>query len=1336
MVSLLTFLSVFSVKAYPGGTYTINPSATATATNYLTFTDFCNDLRNIPRGDGGVNQYAVGGAGLQGNVTCNVTPGTYTQRLILTAIVGSSATRRVTINGNGAIIDFTPTVATDAGVIDLNGTDFFTFNNLEVRMGQINFGYCYWLRNGADNNIIKNNRLRCNNITGIPLTGSAYIWMSNGTASNLSGNSGNNNLIDSNDMRSSNGLNHGPFYGVNMFGLSAPAVSNAGNNNIVSNNLIRDFHWGGILHSSTYNTTIRNNTITNQGRTSVFGIKYGTYTLTGTLIMENNRIFNLNGNTPQTSTIYPIFISTSNTTVPIMESKVTNNWIYDFGTSTLQCFLLWNSAASNQNISLDVEHNTIVFDYPSLVANTSTIVRNVQGGWFRNFRNNILYNNMGGTGSKWLIHDQATTANSTYRWTTYHNNCLFFGPNAAGNLRYGYGVLNAAGTAVGDLQTFEDMRNASFPASNIATDPNFTSIDPASINLAPQSIEMANKGTFISSVPRDYNGVNRTNPPDIGAFEYTIDVEVTNFTLNFPNLTCSGFSSLIGGTIKNNAPYTINNVKMAYSINRGQKIEFVVPGNIAPNASVNFNFPNQHLFNKSGQTNVRLFLSSPDDNPTNDTILRSANITPAPGGSVLTHNTAESSVFAIYDITGKPDVTFKDEKLVWDFTAPSGVGFNNADYGTKWRAFVSAKTAFGTNANAIASGNGAAPFKVTINPTVAWEDSTIEVTIRVLNLLTFCDTLYKRSVYIAPKAVPDFIIPNPLCERNDIFFENTTTVKVGAVEYEWSFGDGSPITVEASPSNNYATFGTYTIKLKATTKPYNFVTEKIVNIFVTEQPLAQIINTNKCQGENVILRNNTAYGGSGTTQYVWTFSDNSTPISTSTKTIVNKSFANAGAFRVTLAATADGCTDIITKIVYQFAKPIANFSVTKGNCLNDEYEFNNLTTISSGLFGSFWNWNDGGNIATDNTPKYTFTTSGTKNVKYLATSEFGCKDSIIKAIAVKQIPTTDFSYPFACDRTPTQFVNLTNLNGETLTSYTWNLGQGGPVNQNAPLINWSNLGPRTVSLKTILANGCSTEVSKLINVGVQPIIDFDFETHCLGSPIPFTNLSTFPKGIINYKWSFGDLATSTNPAPEHNYASAQTYSVKLVGKIVDGCSDSLTKLVNIAALPQTCDFDITRNWAQNSRNYLLTPKGGALSNLKYTWAISDGNRLNSTSTGANYTFAAKLEYCVTMIAQTTDGCECSATKCIDALSTGINQQNILKVALYPNPSNGHFNISINEPTYLMIVKVYNVLGTLVKTLEFNNSQAELNLSNLNNGVYFVKITANNQTNTQKINIIK
>ncbi len=75
----------------------------------------------------------------------------------------------------------------------------------------------------------------------------------------------------------------------------------------------------------------------------------------------------------------------------------------------------------------------------------------------------------------------------------------------------------------------------------------------------------------------------------------------------------------------------------------------------------------------------------------------------------------------------------------------------------------------------------------------------------------------------------------------------------------------------------------------------------------------------------------------------------------------------------------------------------------------------------------------------------------------------------------------------------------------------------------------------------------------------------------------------------------------------------------------------------------------------------------------------------------------------------------------------------LKIA--PNPSKGRISITGDNVTNLESVKVYNILGSLVKDLQVNTTESTLNLdlSALNKGIYLVKLnTKNGETTTQKL----
>ncbi|MFT5754775.1 MAG: hypothetical protein ACI924_002017, partial [Flavobacterium sp.] len=73
-------------------------------------------------------------------------------------------------------------------------------------------------------------------------------------------------------------------------------------------------------------------------------------------------------------------------------------------------------------------------------------------------------------------------------------------------------------------------------------------------------------------------------------------------------------------------------------------------------------------------------------------------------------------------------------------------------------------------------------------------------------------------------------------------------------------------------------------------------------------------------------------------------------------------------------------------------------------------------------------------------------------------------------------------------------------------------------------------------------------------------------------------------------------------------------------------------------------------------------------------------------------------------------------------------------SVYPNPSEGVFNISLGdiEPTS---IEVYDLTGKIIlsrKDLSIRNFETSINLSGASQGIYFVKINANNQNVVKRI----
>ncbi|MDI1235604.1 MAG: PKD domain-containing protein, partial [bacterium] len=536
-------------------------------------------------------------------------------------------------------------------------------------------------------------------------------------------------------------------------------------------------------------------------------------------------------------------------------------------------------------------------------------------------------------------------------------------------------------TPSGSANSFTGWASSGAPGSNEKFgDPKWN--NPATYDYRSNTLMNQNNVPYNALDIRDANQVLRnTAKNDRGALEGYLDIANVSSTFA-PNANeCSGYIAAPTVTLKNNFIDAVTGFTMGMSVNGVLVTSALVTNNIAIGGTGTVSF-NPVKFSKSGIQKVKIFLLDADDNPLNDTLTYTFNIKVSPGGSTISLNTALSAAKAKFDITGKPDITTNGQPIVYDLGPPTRVNFINTDHlfngGSKWIATVTGSTKYGkpvpvTYNNPVGSTNA----YITFNPTTAFVDSLVTICIKVSDLTSGCDTTYCRNVLVAPQGIPDFKLPAIICDKDDIFFENTSSVSSGALLSTWDFGDGSPTVDATSPVYRYNGPGTYQVKLTVVTSPFGYVTTVTKTINVNEIPTASFKNTNACEGNAVSMINTTTIG-SGTLSYVWNFGDGSPTVTTVN---ASRTYAAAGGYKVTLKASGNGCTNTYSKNVYEFARPVAAFTHTTGSCENDLFTFTNNSTISQGEFGSNWDFNDGGNLATVENPQYDFLTPGVKNVK-------------------------------------------------------------------------------------------------------------------------------------------------------------------------------------------------------------------------------------------------------------------------------------------------------------------------------------------------------------------
>jgi hypothetical protein len=82
---------------------------------------------------------------------------------------------------------------------------------------------------------------------------------------------------------------------------------------------------------------------------------------------------------------------------------------------------------------------------------------------------------------------------------------------------------------------------------------------------------------------------------------------------------------------------------------------------------------------------------------------------------------------------------------------------------------------------------------------------------------------------------------------------------------------------------------------------------------------------------------------------------------------------------------------------------------------------------------------------------------------------------------------------------------------------------------------------------------------------------------------------------------------------------------------------------------------------------------------------------------------------------------------------GINNfTNSNQIKIYPNPANNELLISLSKNCNNSQILIMNVLGETIKNISTTNTETKINISEIENGVYFVKVNTNGSSFLQKL----
>ena len=164
-----------------------------------------------------------------------------------------------------------------------------------------------------------------------------------------------------------------------------------------------------------------------------------------------------------------------------------------------------------------------------------------------------------------------------------------------------------------------------------------------------------------------------------------------------------------------------------------------------------------------------------------------------------------------------------------------------------------------------------------------------------------------------------------------------------------------------------------------------------------------------------------------------------------------------------------------------------------------------------------------------------------------------------------------------------------------------------------------------------------------------------------------------------------------------------------------------------------CDSTIILNLTINTVNAGVTSIEPTLTaNLlgaQYQWVNCNNNfQPIAGATSSSYTATASGSYAVIV---SSNGCE-EMSICYSVNNVGFDQlENETTFSVFPNPSNGHFNISSKKIFNHTSIRVINAMGVLVFSKEFRaNMLIDFNI-NQAAGVYFIEIVGDYSQKTVK-----
>lgn len=577
-----------------------------------------------------------------------------------------------------------------------------------------------------------------------------------------------------------------------------------------------------------------------------------------------------------------------------------------------------------------------------------------------------------------------------------------------------------------------------------------------------------------------------------------------------------------------------------------------------------------------------------------------------------------------------------------------------------------------------------------------------------------CSDTATMNIMVYPTPNFTFVAtPDSGCSPLTVTFPSV----VGAVTYQWDFGDGAS---GSGPSPTHTFFNSTTnnmayVVTMVGANAFGCTDTATTQIVVFPNPTAQftVAEPVGCHAFTTQLIN----GSTGADMFSWSYGDglNST-VDSAIHSHTWNNFAGPGTvtYPITLTATTtQGCSSTATAQVQVHPAVIAAFVAPDTGCAPLTVPFIN---VSSGATAYQWFFGDG-QFSAETSPTHIYQNQGLNEVSFtatlIATSSFGCSDTATAVIHTWPQPIAQFipSAQAGCTPLTVDFQDLSIGGAQML----WSFGDGqsqttAPGNVTHVYTNTSN-EPVTYGPVLVVTSihGCTDTTQSSIEVYPPVVAAFAMDTvGCSPLTVQIANNST---GANSYMWNMGEGTVFVTEEPVFTYVNTtlapQVYTITLTATSPYGCASVMTQDVHVHPTPfaafQATPFiqqfpDATVNINNNSNNGPWT----------YAWDLGDGNTSTAQNPGS-HTYGSWGQYTITLVVSG-DYCSDAVTQLVEILPPlpnasfiGSGEGCVPLTVAFTNTSFGGFTYQWNfgdggtsvaeSPTY-----TYNTPGTYTVTL--------------------------------------